>query len=134
MRPLTVRFPDRQKVSVGRQQMLLVPNCVRRSLKVQGEDLQTPRHRHGRGRIANRLVASLILQLSGNGGLLPSRNERADDIGSWREFDRDVLGDTKLSFKNRHVFLDSFQIEVLRDRVTHRFQFDPWYFVQYELN
>ena len=88
--------------------MLLVPNGLRRSLKVQGKDLQTPHNRHGRGRIANPLVASLILQLPGNRERLPGRNERADDIGSSRESYRDVLGDTELSFKNRHVFLDSF--------------------------
>lgn len=55
----------------GYARKLLVPNGVRRSSKVQGEDLQTPRNRHGRGRIAHPLVACLILQVPGNRERLP---------------------------------------------------------------
>src|SRR5215469_10896164 len=60
---------------------LLVPDILGRSVKVQRRNLQFPFHRYGRRRIANPLVASLILQLTRNGNRL-CRPEHGSDAGS----------------------------------------------------
>ena len=59
---------------------LFMLNSLRRSFEVKGQNLQLPFYRHGRGRIANRLVARLILQITGNGNSPLLRKDRADRI------------------------------------------------------
>src|SRR6266481_8367595 len=113
---------------------LFMLNSLRRSFEVKGQNLQLPFYRHGRGRIANRLVARLILQITGNGNSPLLRKDRSDRIGSLRRRYREILADPKLSLENRDVLLDGFQVQYFRVRVNDRLEFDPWKPLQGELN
>ena len=101
-----------------------MPNGLRRPIEIQAKYFQAPHYWQGCRRIAHRLIASLISQLSADRDGLPLRNQRADNIGSWREVYRDILNDTELPLENRNMFLDRLQKEILGDRVSHRCEFD----------
>ena len=84
---------------------------LRRSFEIKGNNLQLPVYRHGRGRVANRLVAGLILQIAGDGDRPLLRKNRAEGINSARRRYREILADPKLSLEDRDMFLDGFQVE-----------------------
>src|SRR5271165_2336284 len=111
-----------------------MPNALRRPFEIQGKYFQAPHYWQGCRRIAHRLIASLISQLSADRDGLPLRNQRADNIGSWREVYRDILNDTELPLENRNMFLDRLRKEILGDRVSHRCEFDSRSLVHSELN
>src|SRR6266478_2236383 len=113
---------------------LFMLNSLRRSFEVKGQNLQLPFYRHGRGRIANRLVAGLILQIAGNGNSPLLRKDRTESICSARRRYREILGNAKLSLEDRYMFLDGFQVQYFRARVNDRLQFDSWKLLQGELN
>src|SRR6202007_476649 len=109
-------------------------NSLRRPVKVKGENLQLPFYRHRRGRIANRLVASLILQIAGDKNSSLLGKQRAEGIRSLRRRYGEILADAKLSLENRDMFLEGFQVQDFRLRVNDRLEFDSWKPLQGELN
>jgi len=101
-----------------------VPNSLGRSSEVKRKNLQLPSYRYRRGRIANRLVAGLILQIAGDGNSPLLRKGRTESICSARRRYREILGNAKLSLEDRYMFLDGFQVQYFRARVNDRLQFD----------
>src|SRR6266436_1058427 len=91
---------------------LLMLNGLWRSFEVKGNNLQLPSQRHRRWRVANRLVTSLILQLSGYGNDPFLGKQRADRIRSPSRNYRQILGDAKFSLEDRDALLYCFQVEI----------------------
>lgn len=103
-------------------------------MEVERLNLQFPFDRYGRRWIANRRVASLILQFARNRDRL-CRPKHGSDAGSHFE-DRygDVLRDSELAFEHWHLLLDSLQVEDLGARIDCRCRFDSSGRMQQELN
>jgi len=103
-------------------------------MEVQGLNLQLPFHRHGRRWIADRHVASLILQLTGNRDGIRRPEQGSDTSSYFRDRYSDVLRDSELAFEHGHLFFDGLQIQGLRTRIDGRRGFDSSGWVQHELN
>ena len=101
-------------------------NSLGRSSEVKRKNLQLPSYRYRRGRIANPLVAGLILQIAGDGNSPLLRKDRTESICSARRRYREILSNAKLSLEDRYMFLDGFQVQYFRARVNDRLQFDSW--------
>src|SRR5258706_1631356 len=107
---------------------------LRRSVEIKGNNLQLPVYSHGRGRVANRLVAGLILQIAGYRDRPLLRKDRAEGISSARRRYREILADPKLSLEDRDMFLDGFEVEYFGVRVNDGLELDSWWPLQGELN
>src|SRR6267142_348291 len=83
---------------------------------------------------ANRLVTSLILQLSGYGNDPFLGKQRADRIRSPSRNYRQILGDAKFSLEDRDALLYCFQVERFGARVDDWLELDSWNFLQGEPN
>src|SRR5260370_32638398 len=103
-------------------------------MEVGGLTLYLPFYRHRGRRIADLLVASLILQLPGNRDRLPRREARSYAISRFRERYRDILRDPELAFEHRDLLLDRFQVKDLGAWVIHGCWFDSPGRVQDKLN
>jgi len=93
-------------------------------MEVEGLNLQLPFYRHRGWRIADRLIAGLILQLPGNRNRFPRPELCAEAITRFRERYRDILRDPEPAFKHWDLLLDRLQVKDLGTRVIHGCSFD----------
>src|SRR6516225_2742801 len=103
-------------------------------MKVQRFNLQFPSQRDGCRWIADRRVASLILQLTRYGKRF-RRPEHCSSAGAHlRDRYGDVLRDSELAFEHWHLLLDGLQVQDLGTRIERRCGFDSSGWVQHKLH
>lgn len=83
-------------------------NRVRRSLAIQGKDLQLPTDRQSGRRIANAFVASLVLELSCHRNFL-SISQRRKKFPS--AADCDLVNDPKFTLEYRNVLMNGLEVQ-----------------------
>ena len=109
-------------------------NGFRGSFEVEGKNLQFPTQRHRRWRVAYRFVTGLIFELPFDGDGPFVGKHSANSIRSFRRYQREILGDAKLSFKDGNLFLDGLEVKCFGSGVNDGLKFDSWNLLQSELN
>src|ERR1700752_3052937 len=107
MKPYWCQRPPRL---IAKSSALLVLNRVRRSLAIQGKDLQIPTDRQTGGRIADSFVTGLVLELSCYRNFLPI-SQRGKKFP--RAADCDFVDDAEFALEHRNVFMNGLKVQNL---------------------
>src|SRR5215469_4374849 len=93
---------------LAKSSALLVLNRVRRSLTIQGKNLQLPTDRQTGRKIANSFVAGLVLELSCHRNFL-SISQYSKKFA--RAVDCDLVNDPKFAFEYRNVLMNGLEVQ-----------------------